>query len=321
MKKKPAISIIVPVYNAEKYLRECLESIRRQSFEDFEVVCVNDGSTDDSAEIIKEFMKQDERFVLVDQKNGGVNCARITGLKKASGEYIGWVDADDIIERDMYEKLYDLAQRTKSDTVFCNYNFYPSGVSRKKKWYRPFEGAVDWKFVSENTVEWNKLVKKSLLDKLKITRLFDEVGEGAYSFVLISSDKIATIDEALYNYRVGHESLSSNFRNVAWFKKVVDYAKRKAALMKEMGYSEYWQHFFYYIYLRYSLLLAVVASANGDKKTYEWAIDVVKKNGLFSGEYDEYLSDDFSSVKLLVFKNMLVRNYQIARLVSKVALR
>ena len=108
------ISIIVPVYNAEKYLSRCIDSILRQTFADFELILVNDGSSDKSKEICEKYLESDPRIKLINQENSGVSAARNTGLDNASGEYIGFVDSDDFIEKNMYEELYNILKKNWS---------------------------------------------------------------------------------------------------------------------------------------------------------------------------------------------------------------
>lgn len=118
---KPQVSIIVPVYNAELYLRECLESIRNQTLRNIEIICVNDGSTDNSLEIIKKYALEDRRIKVINKKNEGVVSARKAGIQMAKGKYIGYVDSDDWIELNMYELLYNKAEEFQVDMVSAGY--------------------------------------------------------------------------------------------------------------------------------------------------------------------------------------------------------
>ena len=107
---KYKVSVIIPIYNAEKYLQDCLNSLFNQSLKEIEIICVNDGSTDNSFNILEENAKKHKNLILLNKKNGGVISARIEGLKNASGEFVGWVDADDFVSPSMYEKMYNLAK-------------------------------------------------------------------------------------------------------------------------------------------------------------------------------------------------------------------
>lgn len=115
------VSVIIPVYNCEKYISECIESLISQTLKECEFIFVNDGSTDKSKEIIEGYAKNDSRIKLINQENGGVSVARNTGLENAVGEYIGFVDADDYIEKDMYKKLYYIVVGKKTDLVISNF--------------------------------------------------------------------------------------------------------------------------------------------------------------------------------------------------------
>ncbi len=118
----PAISVIIPVYNVEKYLRRCLESVQNQTFEDWEAICVNDGSPDNSDKILAEFAKKDKRFKIVNKENGGLSDARNAGFKVARGEYILYLDSDDFIHPQTMEITYRLAKRDGSDIVSFTYD-------------------------------------------------------------------------------------------------------------------------------------------------------------------------------------------------------
>lgn len=117
----PKVSVIVPVYNVEPYLRECMESIVRQTLRDIEIICVNDGSTDGSLAILKEYAEKDDRIILIDKENGGYGLAMNTGLDRATGEYIGIVEPDDYAALTMYEDLYEAAAANDLDLVKADF--------------------------------------------------------------------------------------------------------------------------------------------------------------------------------------------------------
>ncbi|MRH42701.1 glycosyltransferase [Aquibacillus halophilus] len=116
---KPKISIIVPVYNIEQYLRKCLDSILAQTFTDFEVIIVNDGSTDSSGDICDEYAELDNRVRVIHTYNGGLSSARNVGLKLSRGDFVGFIDGDDWVFKDMYQTLYELCNQTNSDISIC----------------------------------------------------------------------------------------------------------------------------------------------------------------------------------------------------------
>lgn len=122
--KQPKVSIIVPIYNVERYLDRCMHSLLNQTMKDIEIIMVDDGSPDNSPKMCDEYAKKDKRVKVIHKQNGGLGYARNSGLEIATGEYIAFVDSDDYVKLDMYEKLYDTAMTTRSDTVFCGFNMY-----------------------------------------------------------------------------------------------------------------------------------------------------------------------------------------------------
>lgn len=115
------ISIIVPVYNVEKYLRRCLDSLINQTHKNIEIILVNDGSKDNSLQIMKEYQRNDSRIIIIDKVNEGVSVARNTGINAASGKYIGFVDPDDWIELNMYENMFKTIEKYDCSIAFCNF--------------------------------------------------------------------------------------------------------------------------------------------------------------------------------------------------------
>lgn len=140
---KIKVSIIVPIYNAGKYLQPALESVQSQTFTDFECICVNDGSRDNSADVVSEFIQNDSRFILINQENGGVARARNTGLDAARGEYITFLDQDDLIAPDALEIYFDMATEYNADIVRARYkkvqeNFNLNGYQLGKNFIARF---------------------------------------------------------------------------------------------------------------------------------------------------------------------------------------
>lgn len=125
----PKLSVIVPIYNVEQYLERCIESILNQTFQDFELILVDDGSPDGSPRIIDEYVNKDNRIIALHQVNGGVSNARNNGLKHASGKYVSFIDPDDWIDNHMFQECVSYAERNDLDVVACNIDsFYPDGT-------------------------------------------------------------------------------------------------------------------------------------------------------------------------------------------------
>ena len=133
-----AVSVLTPVYNVEPYLRECLDSLESQTLREMEFICINDGSTDDSLAILKEYARRDSRFVIIDKPNSGYGASMNCGLDVARGEYVGIVESDDKASRSMFRKLYDYASKHDCDIVKSNYYEYDGHKSTKVDVWSPF---------------------------------------------------------------------------------------------------------------------------------------------------------------------------------------
>ena len=208
---EPKISIIVPVYKVENYLVQCVESIRRQTIHDIEIILVDDGSPDQCGKICDTYEKKDSRIKVIHKANGGLSSARNVGIKAAAGEYIGFVDSDDYIAEDMFEKLYDACLDNNVLISACNY-FYVfdekiSFVEESEKMSVMSNEDFFKKILTEDgrieMVAWNKLYHKSVFEKMDEVfpegKLFEDLGS-MYKFVF-SVKKIAYIDKGMYFYR------------------------------------------------------------------------------------------------------------------------
>ena len=217
------ISVIVPIYNVAQYLESCLESIRNQDFEDYEVILVEDGSTDESKKIAEEFVaKQDDKFRLIYQENKGLSGARNTGLQYTEAEYICFVDSDDTIEKNYLSSLYRAAQEKDADLVFCAFR----SVDEQGGWIRDYceKNITPNKvynlrenkelFLIQNAA-WNKLYKKDLIFENHL--LFTEgVWYEDLRFTkkyLMVAEKCVYCDEVLYNYRQRSGSIMNSMKS------------------------------------------------------------------------------------------------------------
>ena len=174
-KNKPLISVVVPVYKVEKYLKKCVESILVQSYTNLEIILVDDGSPDNCGKLCDEFSKMDSRICVIHKQNGGLSSARNAGIDIAQGEYIGFIDSDDTIEPYMYEKLYDAIHNDKTKLAVCAVNYvYESGeVLRKKSTGRDMTFDFYHAMIEMNTHRifdmgaWSKLYHRDLFDDLR----------------------------------------------------------------------------------------------------------------------------------------------------------
>lgn len=163
------VSIIVPVYNVEKYVKKCIKSLMNQTLKEIEIIVVDDGSTDNSISIIEKVAKDDERIKIFHKENGGLSDARNYGLKKAKGKYIAFLDSDDYVKSDLYQKMYEKAKKEKSDMVECNFFWaYPkddSNNSLKKDIGEKYSNQIEM-MEKARVVAWNKLYKKEIIDNV-----------------------------------------------------------------------------------------------------------------------------------------------------------
>lgn len=210
------ISIIVPIYNVEKYLARCIDSILIQTFEDFELILVNDGSTDNSGKICEEYKCRDKRIKVIHKENKGVSSARNTGIKNSLGEYIYFIDPDDWIEKNAIETLYKLAKKENYDLIQFKY------IVNDKDKNRIYVNKNENVFTDENLLKmtllgknifsvWSKFIKREFI--LNNNILFNEdisCGEDLlYTVkVAIHKPKYIFINEYLYNYYKHDKSLS-----------------------------------------------------------------------------------------------------------------
>ena len=167
----PKVSVIVPVYNVEKYIERCIKTLITQTLSDIEIIFVDDGSKDNSKKIIEKYLKlYPNKLKYLYKENGGLSSARNYGIPYAKGEYIAFLDSDDYIEPTMYEEMYNTAQKEKSDMVECDFiweypnkQVYDCGVI-----YNGKKDALE----KARVVAWNKLIKRDIIEKEKIFTIF-----------------------------------------------------------------------------------------------------------------------------------------------------
>lgn len=214
--KNYEISVIIPIYNVEKYLDRCIESVVKQAFRSIEIILVNDGSTDSSGEICEQWMKKDERVIYIYKKNGGLASARNAGLKAAHGNYIAFVDSDDYLDANMYKVLYENAVNYDADVVSCGiYEFWEDGTLRnelKKRFHiLNNEDAIIrmLKFDSDvRTFAWDKLYRKKIIgDTLFIEELRFAEDTPFVVEVMSKANKYVAVNYCGYYYMRRSDSL------------------------------------------------------------------------------------------------------------------
>lgn len=209
------VSVIVPVYNVEKYLARCLDSLINQTLQDIEIICINDGATDSSADILSKYAENDERIKVITQSNAGLSNARNTGIDYATGEFISFVDSDDFVEANFLEKLYNAAVETDSE-IAC------AGIIRenekKQKEFLKFEKqetrtGISEKFTlvkaPEHCYVWNKIYKTDSLKSCGLKFIGGLMYEDMpfTADVLTKMGKVVSVPDTRYHYWINNESI------------------------------------------------------------------------------------------------------------------
>lgn len=206
----PKVSVIVPVYNVQKYLAKCLDSLVSQTLKDIEIIIVNDGSTDRSESIIKKYEKKYDNIVYVKKKNGGLSDARNYGIKYAKGDYIAFIDSDDFVDTSLYEKMYTKAIEEEADYIECDFYWtYPKnrGYRLQKDEgirYADKQGMMTYGRV----MAWNKLIKRNIITENFPKGLKYEDIEFFYKLIP-NVKKFAFVEEPLIYYVQRNNSLAN----------------------------------------------------------------------------------------------------------------
>lgn len=245
----PKVSIIVPVYNVERYVEKCLQTLINQTLKDIEIIVVNDGSTDNSRNIINEYAGKFPNLIkCYDKENGGLSDARNYGMQFASGDYIAFLDSDDYVELDMYEKMYNKVIEENSDMVECDFI-----------WEYPDKKVIDTGIVYDNkkdmityarVVAWNKLVKREVIEKAKVEYpkgLRYEDIEFFYKMVPFYN-KVSFVKEPLVHY-IQRDSSISNVQNERT-KEIFEVLDNSINYYKEKGLFDEYKDELEYTYAR-----------------------------------------------------------------------
>ena len=215
---KELISIIVPIYNIQNYLSLCLDSIINQSYRNIEIILVDDGSTDNSGKICDDYSKIDDRIKVIHKKNGGLSDARNTGLEIVTGDYIGFVDGDDFIHKDMYNIMIDQLKKCDADVSICKFKRFSNHNNRQIIQSYQFdlinnENKIRSKCVSNEEAlreclltnnysvsAWSKLYKRTIFDKLRYPKGLEMEDWAIIVDVLLQCNKVVLIENELYYY-------------------------------------------------------------------------------------------------------------------------
>ena len=307
------VSIIVPVYNVEEYLDKCLNSLVNQTLKDIEIIVVNDGTKDNSQDIIDKYVSNYPKLVKsYIKENGGLSSARNYGLKFASGEYIAFVDSDDYVELDMYEKMYNKAKENNYDIVVCDISYiYPnkklvahSNIKCDIIDKEQLKGSM----LNIYPAAWNKIYNKSLFNtgiRFKDKVWFEDV---EFLYRLYPNIKsIGTVSEAFYNYVQRNGAITRTFDDRLFnyidnWNGIIDFYK------KNNIYDEYKKEL-EYCYVRYLYATFIKGATNfKDKNMYEKAVcEAIRNVKLHFPHYrrNSYFYRSLKGIYLLIFNKAL----------------
>ena len=248
----PKLSIIVPIYNVEKYLEKCLETLVNQTLQEIQIILVNDGTKDNSGEIAKKYQqKYPEKIIYLEKENGGLSDARNYGIPHATGEYIAFLDSDDYVELSLYEEMYNVAKTENSDMVECDFIWEYPNKSKQDKGVL-YEGKKE-RLEKVRVVAWNKLIKREILEKAQITfpkgYRYEDV---EFTYKLIPYlEKVSFLKKPYIHYvqREGSIANSQNERT----KEIFEVLEHVIEYYKEKGIYKEYKTQLEYIYTRYLL--------------------------------------------------------------------
>ena len=309
----PKVTIIVPIYNVEKYLKRCIESLVNQTLQEIEIILVNDGSTDNSGKIAKKYQKRfKNKIIYLEKENGGLSDARNFAIPYAQGEYIAFLDSDDYVEKDTYENMYKIAKKEKSDMVECD--FYWEYLHKSKIDTGEIYHSKEEMLEEVRVVAWNKLIRREIIQKRNIEfpkgYRYEDV---EFTYKLIPYlDKVSFLKEPCIHY-VQRENSISNSQNERT-KEIFDILNNVIAFYKENNLYDKYEEQLEYIYTRYLLcssLLRIVKIK--DKTTRNKLIEMTWKNlnEKFPNWKDNRILKNGKSMKNLYIKTVNKFTYKI----------
>lgn len=297
------VSIIVPVWGVEKYIDKCLKSLVNQTLQDIEIIVVNDESPDNSQKIIDKYVKKyPNKVKSYFKKNGGQGSARNYGLKYATGEYIGYVDSDDYVEKDMFEKLYKKASSEDLDVVMCYYNniFEETGRQTRDCLFQKTEDIKTNAFFN-NAGVCNKIYKNKLLQGLEFKSKVWYEDLAFTCKVIMKAEKIGFVDEGLYNYLIrqgstmNNSNIKRNLEILDAFDDIISYIE------KNKKYKTYYSQV-EYLAIYHIFIAAIVRVAN--VKNIENKKEIIKK-------LRTYVEEKFPNYQNNQYLNLLDKNKKI----------
>lgn len=316
----PKVSVIVPVYNVEKYIVKCLESLLNQTLEDIEIIVVNDGSPDNSQEIIDKYvLEYKDKIKSFIKPNGGLSDARNFGIEKATGEYIGFVDGDDFVDIRMFETMYNEAHKKKSDIVVCNLNYvYDYDIVPTSSNVETETTNIKEVMLNIYPTAWNKIYKRTFINKHKLRfkkNVWYEDVEFIYR-VLPYVNKISCVKNCFYQYVQREGAITKTYD-----KRLYNYIDNWNGIVKYYKEHNLYDEFYSeleYSYVRYIYGTFLKQAMNfPERKEFNealnWAVKNVKEK-FPKYRKNKYLYKSWKGLYLVLFNKLALKlSYLINR--------
>lgn len=274
----PKISIIIPVYGVERYIRQCVESVLLQTLTDYECLLIDDGSLDNSIEIAKSIVKDDKRFLFLQKENGGQGSARNMGLDQASGDYIAFIDSDDYVAPFFLEEMYNQVEKVGADICTCDVSL----VSAKGKEIKKFENDSDRYIQSKDVLNynyfvsnwmWDKLYKSNVFDNLRFDTALKTYEDSHLIFRLIYGKKITSVKKVLYYY-VQHNASTVNKLGATYLSDRIKVKDEQIEFLRRLGYVD--EYYMANVYLKTFVYYCALKFARSSDK-FEYDVARLKK--------------------------------------------
>jgi glycosyltransferase involved in cell wall biosynthesis len=326
----------LPVYNEEKYIRECIDSILSQTFPDFELICVDDGSTDASLYILGEYKDNDSRIKIISQKNQYAGIARNNGMSVAGGDYLLFLDSDDFFEPDMFRIMYETAVKYDFDITMCRYGLYDEEMQHRQNvafggnnfWEKMYEQSDDLEVIKNNAIfqaakgwAWDKLFRREYVEKCGyMFSNFRNSEDGFFVYMLMAcTGKIGRINEPMVWHRVNNDNSVSHSHEKQWEAGFNMWKDIYHGLREKMIYEIYEKSFLSEVVVHQLYYLETMGTQDGFDKCYYYIKNVTdplfsplkyegglycsdtqidKYKSIVSGTSEEYLMDRIRELKV-----------------------
>lgn len=308
------VSIIVPIYNVEDYLGKCLDSLTNQTYKDIEIICVDDGSKDNSLQVAKEYEKEDKRIKVYTKENGGLSDARNYGIKYATGDYLLFIDSDDYIELSTVEKCINKVNETGADIVVFDLMYVSDNGSQVSSGGNFDVTSInEWKdLIYINNSACNKLIKKELMNDVSFPKGLNFEDLATIPILLTKANKVAKINEALYYYvqrgnSIAHSINDKIFDVYKAIKIIDDYFKAHDISFNVID-----------LYIKHGLYLTVLRIKDNSNDIEEY----LKKNNEYLDKYypgwrKVVYFTNYSYKSNIIFKCLQLNKYKLVRKIFK----